>query len=187
MSLLLQQIKEANKKFVACQLKSDEAPLCKKPARKLAILACMDTRLVSFLEPAMGISRGEAKIIKVAGNVVYTDFDSVVGSLMGAVYELQVQEIMVMGHDDCGMLRTTAASLCAKMKERGIAESDIERVRPQLQKWADPIEDITTSVMTTVEYLRENPYLPVDILIHGAVIHPVTGRITIISDGSHMK
>lgn len=187
MSLLLQQIKEANNKFVACQLKSVKAPLCKYPTRKLAILACMDTRLVSFLEPAMGIFRGEAKIIKVAGNVVYTDFDSVIGSLMVAVYELQVQEIMVMGHDDCGMLRTTAASLCAKMKVRGIAEPDIERIRPQLQKWADPIENITTSVMTTVACLRKNPYLPADVLIHGAVIHPDTGRITIISDGSNLE
>jgi carbonic anhydrase len=184
MSLLLQQIEEANRDFVARHALVDAEPVAKYPKRNLAVLACMDTRLLSFLEPAMGLNRGEAKIIKVAGNTSYGVFDSVIGSLMVAVYELQVQEIVVMGHDDCGMLKTTAASLCEKMRLRGIAAEAIEAVRPQLRAWADPIGDVTESVLHTVHQLRSNPYLPEDVLVHGAVIHPHTGEITIVSDGS---
>lgn len=43
-------------------------PLPKNPKKQFAIFTCMDTRLVDFLEPAMGIKRGDAKVIKNAGN-----------------------------------------------------------------------------------------------------------------------
>ena len=183
MSLLLKQMKEANRDFLVQRAALHESPVDKYPQRKLAVLTCMDTRLVSFLEPAMGIHRGDAKIIKVAGNTAYGDFDSVIGSLLVAVYELHVQEIIVMGHDDCGMLKTTAESLCAKMKERGISDRDIEAVRPKLKQWADPINDVTESVINTVKKLRDNPYIPKDIAVHGAVIHLPSGEITVVEEG----
>ncbi len=185
MSLLLKQIAEANRNFLAQHALLHESPVDKYPRRKLAVLTCMDTRLVSFLEPAMGINRGDAKIIKVAGNTAYGDFDSVIGSILVAVYELHVQEIIVMGHDDCGMLKTTAESLCAKMKERGIPDRNIEAVRPKLTQWADPISDVAESVINTVKKLRNNPYIPQDITVYGAVIHLPTGKITIVEDGSN--
>lgn len=119
MSELTQQILKANERFVKQSLSQggfDE--VSKYPSRNLAVLTCMDTRLLSFLEPAMGLVRGEAKLIKVAGNTAFEDFDSVIGSLMVAVYELHVHDIIVMGHDDCGMLKTTADSLCRHMQKK---------------------------------------------------------------------
>ena len=132
MSELTQQILKANERFVKQSLSQggfDE--VSKYPSRNLAVLTCMDTRLLSFLEPAMGLIRGEAKLIKVAGNTAFEDFDSVIGSLMVAVYELHVHDIIVMGHDDCGMLKTTADSLCRHMAEEGIDDAAIAAVRPR--------------------------------------------------------
>ena len=66
---LLEQILEENAKFTASLPESylhRNDKVSKYPARQLAIYTCMDTRLVDFLEPAMGISRGEAKVIKAA-------------------------------------------------------------------------------------------------------------------------
>ena len=66
----LSQVLEANKCFVF-QSKIDSytsiSKVSKVPSRSIAILTCMDTRLVDFLEPALGIKRGEAKVIKNAG------------------------------------------------------------------------------------------------------------------------
>ena len=185
MSELCDQILAANRKFVKESLEQGglEA-ISKYPKRNLAVLTCMDTRLLSFLEPAMGLDRGEAKIIKVAGNTACESFDSVIGSLMVAVYELHVHEIIVMGHDDCGMLKTSSESMCAKMEEQGIALEAIAEVRPKLAAWADPIGDVDVSVADTVRRLRNNPYLPHNLLIHGMVIHPDTGEIRIIDDGT---
>ena len=132
MSELIRQILKTNENFVKQSLSQGGFDdVSKYPRRHLAVLTCMDTRLLNFLEPAMGLVRGDAKIIKVAGNTAFEDFDSVIGSLMVAVYELHVHEIIVMGHDDCGMLHTTADSLCRHMVEEGIDEKAIDAIRPK--------------------------------------------------------
>ena len=182
-SPLWQQILTANKNFVANHEVLNSEPVSKYPQRNLAVLACMDTRLLDFLEPAMGIVRGEAKIIKVAGNTFVGTFDAVIGSLMVAVYELHVEEIIVIGHDECGMMGTSAASLSAKMAERGINATDIKALQPKLDNWADGFKDVKASVLETVNRLRKNPYLPKDIRISGAIIHPHTGVIDLLDAG----
>ena len=87
---LLDQILEENARFVA-QLPESylhrNEKVSKYPARQLAIYTCMDTRLVDFLEPAMGIARGEAKVIKAAGNMITGPFDEVIRSLINGLLE----------------------------------------------------------------------------------------------------
>lgn len=185
MDLLTEQIMTANRAFAA-QARRDGRlkDVSKYPNRHLAVVTCMDTRLLDFLEPAMGLSRGEAKIIKVAGSTVFDDFDSVIGSLMVAVYELHVRHIVVMGHDDCGMIATTSESLCRHMAEAGIDDDVIASVRPKLRRWADPIGNADDSVRDTVRRLRRSPYFPPSVAFYGMVIHPGSGEIRLVEDGS---
>lgn len=75
----------------------------KFPNKKLAVVTCMDTRLIELLPAALGIKNGDAKIIKNADGVITHPFGSVVRSLLIAVYELGVTEILVIGHTDCGV------------------------------------------------------------------------------------
>ncbi|MBR0289977.1 MAG: carbonic anhydrase, partial [Selenomonadaceae bacterium] len=91
----------------------------KLPKKHLAIVTCMDTRLVNFLEPALGIKRGDAKIIKTVGNCLNGVFDTTVRSLLVCIYELGVKEIAIIGHHECGMSKTTSKSLTGGMLERG--------------------------------------------------------------------
>ena len=149
---LLEQILEENAKFTASLPESYlhrndkvskyparqlaiytcmDTRVSKYPARQLAIYTCMDTRLVDFLEPAMGIARGEAKVIKAAGNMITGPFDEVIRSLMVAVYELGVNEIMVVGHKDCGMQHSTSESLKKRMLERGIKPEAITEIESE--------------------------------------------------------
>ena len=58
----------------------------KYPDRKLAIVTCMDTRLIELLPAALGIKNGDAKIIKNAGGVIVHPFGSAVRSLLIAIY-----------------------------------------------------------------------------------------------------
>ena len=69
----------------------------KYPNKKIAILTCMDTRLVELLPAALGLRNGDVKIIKNAGGVVTNPFGSVIRSLLVAIIELGVEEIMVIG------------------------------------------------------------------------------------------
>ena len=66
----------------------------KYPDKKIAILSCMDTRLIKLLPAALGIKNGDVKIIKNAGAIISHPFGSVIRSLMVAIYELGVQEIV---------------------------------------------------------------------------------------------
>ena len=75
----------------------------KYPDRKLAILSCMDTRMLELLPAALGLKNGDVKMIKNAGAMITHPWGSVMRSLLVAVFELHVEEIMVIAHHDCGM------------------------------------------------------------------------------------
>lgn len=79
----------------------------KYPDKKIAILTCMDTRLVELLPAALGIRNGDVKLIKNAGGMITGSFDSAVRSLLVGIVELGVElgveEVMVIGHNDCGV------------------------------------------------------------------------------------
>ena len=70
----------------------------KYPDKRIAIVTCMDTRLIELLPAALGIRNGDVKIIKNAGATITNPFDSTMRSLLVAVYELGVNEVMIIGH-----------------------------------------------------------------------------------------
>ena len=101
MSQAIDTILAFNRQFVA--EKAYEPYITDKyPARKLAILTCMDTRLTELLMKALGLRNGDAKVIKNAGGLILSETDSAIRSLLVAIYELGVEEIMVIHHPTCG-------------------------------------------------------------------------------------
>lgn len=110
-------------------------------AKKLAILTCMDCRLIDFFEPALGLKRGDAKIVRNAGNSIVGE--DAIRSIGAALYNLGAEEVMVVGHTECGMAGADAEALKEKMLARGIAEEDI--VKYDLAEW---IADLKTKKKT---------------------------------------
>ena len=93
--MIIEEIIKYNENFVAS--KAYEKYLTSKyPDKKLAILSCMDTRLTELLPAALGLKNGDAKLIKNAGGLIISPFDSAMRSLLVAIYELGVEEIMVI-------------------------------------------------------------------------------------------
>lgn len=89
--MIIEQLLEFNRQFVANR-QYEQFVTSKYPDKKLAILSCMDTRLTELLPAALGLKNGDAKIIKNAGGLVISPFDSAMRSLLVAVYELGVEE-----------------------------------------------------------------------------------------------
>lgn len=87
----------------------------KYPEKKLAVLSCMDTRLTELLPAALGLKNGDAKIIKNAGGVIAHPFGSVIRSLLVAIFELGVENIMVVGHSNCGAQHMNAEEMISHM------------------------------------------------------------------------
>lgn len=97
---MIDEILSYNQKFVSNKGYEPYATT-KYPDKKIAIVSCMDTRLTQLLMAALGIKNGDVKMIKNAGGIIQSPFDSTVRSLLVGVYELGVKEIMIIGHTDC--------------------------------------------------------------------------------------
>ncbi len=182
---IVEELLETNKKYLAAppvDYTQEDHHASKLPKKKLAIVTCMDTRLVNFLEPALGLERGDVKMIKVVGNVVTGVFDTTMKSILVAIYELGVMDVAVIGHEECGMTKTTSESLTAAMLERGIAPEAIKMIERELKDWADGFKAPEQNVRDAVEAIRSNPLIPKDVGVHGFLFHPRTGKLTLIEE-----
>lgn len=178
---LLDSILSANRKFVH---PGAFPPLPKNPKKQFAIFTCMDTRLVDFLEPAMGINRGDAKVIKNAGNTLVDPLHGgVIRSLVAAVFMLGVEEICVIGHKDCGMSFVDPEKLKSDMISRGISPQAIETHVPDLAQWLGAFACPEENVNEVVAKIRANPLIPADVPIHGLIFCPNNGRLEVMVDG----
>src|SRR3954451_11372466 len=99
---ILAEILEHNRRFVAdkeyVRYETDRFP-----NKKVVVVTCMDTRLVELLPAAMNLRQGDATFLKTAGAIVAHPFGGIMRSILVAVYSLGAKEIVVVGHQDCGM------------------------------------------------------------------------------------
>lgn len=177
---MINEILQYNREFVE---REAYAPFLtsKYPDKKLAILSCMDARLTELLPAALGLHNGDAKIIKNAGGLVSHPFGSVVRSLLIAIYDLEVTDIMVIGHTDCGVQQADAKKMIEKMIDRGVAREHIDMVRycgVDFDSWLAGFDCVESSVYETVELLTHHPLIPKDVSIHGFVMDSETGALS---------
>lgn len=152
----------------------------KSPDKKLAVLTCMDTRLTELLPAALGLKNGDAKIIKNAGGLILSPFDSAMRSLVVAIYELGVQEIMVVAHSQCGACHMSYDHFHHLMKARGIHPETLDIIREcgiDLNQWLEGFHDTEASVCKTVKTIQNHPLIPKDIIVRGFIIDSVTGAL----------
>ena len=153
----------------------------KYPDKRTAVVTCMDTRLTHLLPAALGIRNGDVKMIKNAGGTITNPFDSTVRSLLVAIYELGVNEVMVIGHTGCGVQGMDSVHMLSLMRERGIDEEHISLMRHcgiDLDSWLHGFDDTEAAVAETVDLVRNHPLVPSDITVRGFIIDSVTGLLT---------
>lgn len=153
----------------------------KYPSTGIAIVSCMDTRLTQLLPAALGLKNGDVKMITNAGAYVDSLFSDSIRSLLIAIYKLQVDKIMVIGHTQCGAQKMSGASLLNLMKERGVSEETIASLPlsyEELTDWMDGFSEVGESARDTVAFLQNHPLIPADVDISGYVIDVVTGELT---------
>ncbi|KWW31702.1 MAG: carbonic anhydrase [bacterium P3] len=176
---MIDQILEFNKRFVA--EKSYERYVTDKyPDKRLAVLSCMDTRLTELLPAALGLRNGDAKIIKNAGGLVISAFDSAMRSLIVAVYELGVEYIMVVAHSHCGACHMSYSHFHDQMLARGVTDETLDTIRKcgiDLGHWLEGFKDTEESVRKTVETIRTHPLVPKDVVVRGFIIDSETGSL----------
>lgn len=182
---LLKEILEFNKDFVEKE-EYKKYETTKYPKKRMVILTCMDTRLLELLPKAINVSNGDVKIVKNAGAIVSHPFGSIMRSILVAVYELQADEVFVIGHHDCGMSALKADRMIESMKERGISEETLNTLSysgVDFQKWLHGFDNVFESVEHSVGIIKNHPLMPEGIPVHGLVIDPATGKLDLVVDG----
>jgi len=135
------------------------------PAKKLAVVACMDARLT--IEPMLGLNTGEAHVIRNAGGIVS---DDALRSLIISHKLLGTQTFFVINHADCGMLTFQDDQLQQRLKdETGRDASGIK---------FHAFSNLQENVRAQVKKIRESPFLPDSIDVHGFVYDVKSGRLS---------
>jgi carbonic anhydrase len=142
----------------------DRGELPMPPAKRVAVLACMDARLNPY--GLLGLSEGDAHVIRNAGGVVT---DDEIRSLAISQRLLGTEEIILIHHTDCGMLTFTDDDFRRQIQ----ADTGIK------PEWAaeafdDPEEDVRQSIAR----IKASPFIPKKDHVRGFVFDVQTGRLT---------
>ena len=108
-------------------------------------------------------------------------------SLLVAVFEMNVTEIMVIGHYDCGMQELHVPDMLDRMRARGISDERLEILENagvDFHKWLTDFDCVEDAIMHSVNMIRKHPLMPSEIRVHGLVIHPITGKLNIVVNGN---
>ncbi len=140
------------------------------PARKLAVVACMDARLT--VEQFLGLRTGEAHIIRNAGGLATED---ALRSLIISTRLLGTRTIFVIEHTDCGMLTFQDEQLREQLKK--------ETGQDASQLHFHAFADLEENLRAQLRRIRGNPWLPRDIDLHGFVYDVRSGRLREVSEG----
>lgn len=181
---MIEEIIRHNSEFVASK-GYEKYATSKYPDKKIAIVTCMDTRLIELLPAALGIKNGDVKIIKNAGGIITNPFDSTMRSILVAVYELGVEEIMIIGHTGCGVQGMDAKEMLELMHHRGIDEEHISLMRHcgiDLNNWLHGFTNTTDAVAETVDLVRHHPLMPGDVRVAGYIMDSETGALEQVTE-----
>ncbi len=177
---MIDEILAFNREFVASR-GYERYTTSKYPDKRIAIVTCMDTRLVELLPAALGIRNGDVKMIKNAGATITNPFDSTMRSLLVAVYELGVNEVMIIGHTGCGVQGMDSAEMLHLMRQRGIDDEHISLMRHcgiDLDSWLHGFDDTHAAIAETVDLVRNHPLMPKDVRVAGYLMDSVTGQLS---------
>ena len=155
----------ANNEAYAAQFDKGDLPM--PPATKVAVVACMDARLIPT--KVLGLEEGDAHVIRNAGGVVT---DDEIRSLAISQRLLGTEEIILIHHTDCGMLTFTDDEF-----KRSI--QDDVGIKPE---WAaESFTDLDEDVRQSIARIKASPFIPKKDSIRGFVYEVDTGKLREVS------
>jgi carbonic anhydrase len=141
----------------------DKGDLPLPPARRVAVVACMDARLNPY--GILGLQEGDAHVIRNAGGVIT---DDEIRSLAISQRLLGTEEIILIHHTDCGMLTFTDDDFKRQVQ-------DDTGIKPE---WAaEAFADLDEDVRQSIARIQASPFIPRKDSVRGFVYEVETGRL----------
>ena len=159
------------------------------PRKNLAVVTCMDCRLVQMFEQALGLERGDVLELRTAGATISEEeredaANDLIRSLAGGIYLLGVREVAVIGHTECGLALVNPIALTASMQALGVdPQKLIEQEKladvQGLLRWLGAFNDVHVNVRQVVNVIRNSRFLP-KLPVNGLVIDINTGKLEMV-------
>jgi carbonic anhydrase len=140
------------------------ANLKSNPLKKVAVLACMDARL--SIENILGLSTGEANIIRNAGGIATED---AIRSLIVSHHLLGTEKFIVINHTDCGMQKFTDEDIRNNLRQK--LNTDTREIP------FHTFANLEENVREQVQKIKASPFFPQDIPVYGFVYNTQTGML----------
>ena len=156
------ELLRANEEFVKNFNLGD---LAVRPRRRLAVLACMDSRIL--FELCMGLKHGDAHMIRNAGGIAT---DDALRSLIVSHHLLDTQEFIIINHTDCGLLKVREYELKKKLAEKMGTDAGAPA-------HFHAFEDLEENVREQVRRVKTHPWIPKHIPVRGFVYDVGTGEL----------
>lgn len=149
-----------------------------KPRKRVAVVTCIDCRLTNLVEESLGLERGDAVTIKLAGNTIANE--EVFRSLAVAIYGLNVETVYVVGHTDCGMANLDISEFTESIRRAGVPPEAV--CASSISEWLGLFSDIRQNVQDNIAKLRQSRVIPDRVRISGFVIDSDTGKLEEIQE-----
>jgi carbonic anhydrase len=141
----------------------DRADLAAPPAKKVAVVTCMDARVNPY--GILGLSEGDAHVIRNAGGVIT---DDEIRSLSISQHLLGTEEIIVMHHTGCGMLTFTDNDFKGKLEEATGRRPDWD---------VHTFTDLEQDVRDSIGRVKSSPFIPNKDSVRGFIYEVETGNL----------
>ena len=150
-----------NNEAYAASFDKGELPI--PPAKKVAVVACMDARIV--VSRILGLEEGDAHVIRNAGGVIT---DDEIRSLAISQRLLGTEEIVLIHHTDCGMLTFTDDEFKRQIQQE-------TGIKPE---WAaEAFDDLDEDVRQSIARIKSSPFIPKKDGVRGFVYDVETGKL----------
>jgi carbonic anhydrase len=163
---MIDAVLEANRHFAETFSGKD---LPTKPAKGLAVIACMDYRIP--IAEALGLENGDAVVIRNAGGIITED---TLSSLLVAHYRLGVTDVMIINHTQCGMMTFSDEEL-VEFLEKETGHSAV------IPAHFHTFSDLEANVRRQFRRLESHVWIPKGLRVRGFIYDVKTGKLTEVS------
>ena len=177
---LFEAIIEANHRAVAGDEKAGLHPAEFADSLPVASLTCIDVRLNPLLPEVLGLPEEQFIWLRNAGNIITGPLSSTMRSLALACAVKGGKEIVIIGHTDCQVCRTTTMQLLERFKSIGIERN----VLPEnISEYFGMFASERQNVLKACDFVRQSPLIGPRIPVHGLLVDIATGKLEWLVNG----
>jgi len=177
---LFEAIIDANHRAIAGDKEAGLRPAEFKDSLPIAALSCIDVRLNPILPEVLGIPEEEFIWLRNAGNIITSPLSSTMRSLALACAVKGAKEIVIIGHTDCQICKTTTMQLLEKLKNIGVERSVLP---DNINEYFGMFSSERQNVIKACDIVRHSPIIGSKIPVHGLLVDIADGKLEWLVNG----